>query len=463
MTADHTAPRRTLIRCGTLLTMADNALDGQSAEILMVDGRIAEIGQTLKVADALTIDAADMIVMPGFVDTHRHTWQTCLRHRSVDIHPPELYFTEMMTVRGPRYRPEDVWIGNYLGALGALDSGVTTMLDWSQVQNTPDHSDAAIDALQATGIRSVFAHGWSLTDPAYRRSGSIRLHPRDIIRLRRDRLASDDGLVTLAMAARGPEIASPQTWQADLALARELGIRSSIHMGAYPRNGQKRGIAAMHAAGGLGPDLTFIHCNCSGTDEIAMMADHGVTASLGINVEMNSPALGDLPLDRMLAAGIRPSLSGDTETLGSADMFTQMRSAMAYYRSYVGSGHSSAADAPETLTSRDVLQFATVEGARANGLLHRIGTIEVGKEGDLIMLRRSDINLMPVSNPWASVVSGAHAGNVDTVMVAGRVVKQYGKLVGVDLDDVRRRARESQHFILEDRDRQAAAAHGIAQ
>ena len=441
---------RQLIKCGYLITMEKAPGTIAAGEILVEGGKIVHVAQKIDAPDAQVIDASDMIVMPGFVDTHRHTWQTCVRHRCADIHPPFAYFEEMMFKRGPRYRPEDVWIGNYLGALGAIDGGVTTMLDWSQIQNTPEHSDAAVDALQQSGIRAVFGHGWSLTEAGSRTPNSVRPHPADIARLRRDRFSSDDSLLTLVMAGRGPEIASTETWQADLKLARDLAIRSSIHMGAFAFNGAKRGIAEMNRYGMLGDDITFIHCNSSADDELQMIADNGVTVSLGVYVEMNSPGLGDIPLDRLLSLGVRPSLSGDTETLGSADMFTQMRSALAYYRSYVGGGHSRAVNPPETITTRDVLQFATVEGARANGMLHKIGTIAPGKSADIIMIRLSEINLLPVIDPVAAVVIGCHPGNVDTVMVEGRVLKKDGKLVGIDLADIRRRAHESQHYILAD-------------
>lgn len=439
---------RTLITCGQLITMAAGAVRSQPGQILIEDGKIVEVGVSIEAPDAEQIDAADMIVLPGFVDTHRHTWQTCVRHRCCDLHPPINYFQEMMFRRGPKYRPEDVWIGNYLGALTAIDSGVTTMFDWSQIQNTPDHSDAAINALQASGMRAVFGHGWSLIVGDSRTPNSARRHPEDIARIRREILTSDDALVTLAMAARGPEIASDETWMADLAMARNLGLRSSIHMGAFPVNKDKAGIARMQAKGLMGDDLTFVHCNFNSDDELQMMADHGVTVSLGVNVEMNSTGIGDIPFDRLLARGIRPSLSGDTETLGSADMFTQMRCALGYYRSFIGGGHSCACGAPETITTSDVLQFATVEGARANGLLHRVGSIEVGKAADIIMIRMEDVNLMPIVDPVAAVVVGGHAGNVDTVMVGGRILKKDGKLVGVDLAEVRRRAQASQDYIL---------------
>ncbi len=440
--------KRTVLRGGWIVTLDAGLGDFECGDLLIEDGRIAAVAPALSVDDAAEIDVSGRIVLPGFIDTHRHTWQTCVRHRCVDRTPAE-YFTEMLYQRGGQYTPDDVYIGTLLGALGALEGGITTLLDWSHVQNSPEHSDAAIQALKDSGMRAVFGHGWPLVDPASWMNDSERPHPHDIERLRREHFSSDDGLLTLAMAARGPEMASTEVWRADLQLARSLGIRSTIHMGAFGFNGEKRAIAEMQAAGMLGDDLTFVHCNCSHDDEIKMMADFGVTASLGINIEMNSSGIGDIPLDRLLAAGVKPSLSGDTEACGCGDMFTQMRGALAYYRFWMGGGHSKSANAPSTIQARDVLSYATVEGARANGMLRKTGSLSVGKVADIITINSDDLNLLPVSDPAAAVVAGAHPGNVDLVMVEGRILKENGALKGFDLPSIRDRANQSHQRILE--------------
>src|SRR5690606_19210242 len=106
-----------------------------------------------------------------------------------------------------------------------------------------------------------------------------------------------------------------------------------------------------------------------------------------VHCELNAQGIGDIPLDRLLAVGIRPSLSGDTETKCSGDMFTQMRHAFAYYRSWMGGNHSRTKNAPATLTMRDVLEFATMAGARALGMEHKIGSLSPGKQADIVMIR----------------------------------------------------------------------------
>jgi cytosine/adenosine deaminase-related metal-dependent hydrolase len=440
--------QRKLLKGGWVISMDPVVGDYRSADILVDGEKIVDIAPNLDVANAEQIDATGMIVIPGFVDTHRHTWQTCVRHRYADI-DPQIYFAEMLGAKGAAYRPEDVYIGTLLGAVSALDSGITTMLDWSHIQNSPEHTDAAVIALRDSGMRAIFAHGWPLVDGASWMFNSQRGHLADIRRLRREFFSADDQLLTLAMAGRGPEMATRDVWLSDLRLARELDIRSSIHMGAYARNAKVRAIAQMHDAGVLGEDLTFVHCCCSHDDEISMMADAGVSTSLGVHCELNAQGIGDIPFDRLLAAGIRPSLSGDTETKCSGDMFTQMRHAFAYYRSWMGGGHSKAKAAPESLTMRDVLEFATLAGAKATGLDSKIGSLSPGKQADIVMIRADDLNLAPVADAVGAIVLAAHSGNVDSVYVAGRPVKRGGKLLSVDVDQVRARALSSQQFVLE--------------
>lgn len=439
---------RKLLRGGWIVSVDPGIGEIKGGDILIEGSEIRGVGKDIPVPAACEIvDASGMIVMPGFVDTHRHTWQACIRHGCCDMSSSAQYFREILGGIGGRYRPEDVFVGTWLGAVSALEMGTTTMLDWAHIMNTPEHADAAIAGLRAAGIRAVFGHGWPLTEPQSWMDNSSRGHPPDIARLRKDVLPDDDGMITLAMAGRGPEMADDATWQADLALARDLGIRSTIHMGAAGRGPRFHAIARMNKKGALGPDLTFVHCNTSGDDEIRMMADNGVTASLGVQIEQLTLAYGDLPVDRMLDAGIRPSLSSDTETKGAGDMFTQMRLVSAAYRAFLTNGHSKARNAPEMLTTRDVLEMATIVGAQANGMADRVGSLTPGKKADLIFIRATDLNLMPVTDPVAAIVVAAHPGNVDSVMVDGAFVKRRGAMLAPGLDGLRARAEESQRFL----------------
>lgn len=431
-----------LLLCGGCIVSVDPTIGVVTGDVLVRNGLIAQVGviDLSLTDDAEIIDATNMIVLPGFVDTHRHTWQTAVRHRNGDAHGPA-YFVEMLDTIGPSYEPEDVYIGTLLGAIGAIDAGTTTLFDWAHVQNTPAHADAGIRALTEAGIRGVFGHGRTLARPNDRVAQRSQPHSADIRRLSREYF-SEPSLLTLAMAARGPEATDDDVWLSDLELARGLGIRSSIHVGIADLGPLHRAVSRMHDAGVLGPDLIFVHANSCSDDEVRYIAECGAGVSIGIQVEMATQGSGPIPIDRFLAVGVWPSLSGDTETIGSGDMFTQMRLALCEYRLKAGTGQT-APGAPHTLATSDVLRMATLVGAETLGLSNVTGSITPGKSADIIMIDGQSINLTPVNDPVGATVLAAHPGNVDTVIVAGRVLKQGGKLVGVDIDRLRSLAAES--------------------
>jgi 5-methylthioadenosine/S-adenosylhomocysteine deaminase len=437
--------RRTLIKGARIVTM-DPVVEDLTGDILVEGTELVALEPEIVAEDADQIDASEWIIIPGFVDTHRHTWQSAMRHTYADLDPMQ-YFAEVLERVGPSYEAEDVHDGNLLGAVGALSAGTTTLVDWSHIQNTPEHSDAAIAALSESGIRGVFAHGWPLvTDGSWTVNSQLG-HPQDIRRIKSQYFSSDAQLLTLAMAMRGPEEAAPGVFDADLLLARELGLRSTVHVGAYARHNDDHAVAQYHAAGLLGPDMTFVHCNRLSDDELAMIRDAGASVSLGSHCELNSAGIGDIPLDRLLALGVRPSLSGDTETKCTGDMFTQMKMTFAYYRHWTAGGHSRVEN-PVPIKLRDVLEFATIQGARAAGLEDKVGSLRPGKQADLVCLRATDLNVGPALDPVAAVVMAAHEGNVDSVMVAGRFVKRHGVMTGIDVSAVYRAALASQQRIL---------------
>jgi 5-methylthioadenosine/S-adenosylhomocysteine deaminase len=439
-----------LIRGGSIVSM-DPAIGNLAGDLLVVDGRIERVGPDLPAADAEIIEAAGMIVLPGLVDTHRHTWQAAVRHRggSWDLNA---YFGEMFMRLGPRFRPEDVYAGNLLGALAALDSGITTLVDWSHiVQNSPEHSDAAIKGLRDAGIRAVFAYGWPGTDIGSWVMESTRPHPDDMRRIRSEHFSSDDDLLTLAMAARGPEFSTMDVVAQDLGMARDLGARVTMHIGDGEYGPKYRGIERMAAAGLLGPDLTFVHVCTASDAELDAMAEHGVSASVSPHIEAAMAGIGVPAIGRLLQRGIQPSLSVDSETAAPGDMFSQMRAALTVER-LLANNQLQADRAAPPIGPEDVLRFATLEGARAAGLDGRTGSLSPGKQADVILLRGDALNLAPLSDPIGAVVIAAHPGNVDTVLVNGHVRKRSGRLVGQELSRVLQLAQDSREYLLQSPD-----------
>ncbi len=435
--------QRLFIRNGFVVSMDPAVGEIANGDVLVEDGVIVEVGRGLEVGDAEEIDATGMIVLPGFVDTHRHTWQTPVRG-VLPCCTLDHYFAVMLGSVGGHYRPEDVHIGDYAGALEALNAGITTMLDWSHINNTPDHADAAIQGLKDAGIRAVYAHGmptggewWSLSELE---------HPEDIRRIRETYFSSDDGLLTLAMAARQPGNVTADVAKHDWALARDLGIMISVHVGMRLHNLHYTPVKDMHDLGLMGPDVCYIHMTDLTDEELDFIAETGGRASVAPYVEMLM-GHGRPPTGKLLQRGVRPSLSVDVVSSVPGEMFTQMRTALVYDRILEFTDTPDEAFAPK-LTHRDVLEFATVDGARACGLDEKVGSLTPGKQADVVLLKVDAINTAPVVDPIGSVVIFSDTSNVDSVFVAGNAVKRNGQLVGHDLNGVFRKLDESRNHIL---------------
>jgi 5-methylthioadenosine/S-adenosylhomocysteine deaminase len=437
---------RILLKGGCVLTLDPDIGNYRQGDVLIEGSKITSIGPKLRVADAEVIDASDMIVMPGFVDTHRHIWEGILKNIAPDALLDE-YFRDILGVLAPVYRPQDAYAGNLVSALGAIDAGVTTLLDWSHIQNSPEHTDAAIAALQESGLRAVFAYGTPNLDmPAWWHESSLR-HPDDVKRVAKQYFSSRDQLLTLALAPRGPEFTTFDVSKYDWELAREVGIRISVHVGVGMA-GKHFKLGEMGRAGLLGPDTTYIHCCTLSDEELQMIADTGGTVSIASPVEMQM-GHGMPPIQRCLDRGLRPSLSVDVETTVSGDLFAQMRSVLTLQRAQINEKRLAGEEhLPAILTSRDVMEFATIEGARANGLEHICGTLTPGKEADVIMLRTDRINVLPINDPIGVVVRGMDSSNVDSVFIAGKARKRRGQLVDVDLARVRRLTYESRDYVV---------------
>lgn len=431
---------RILIKNAYAITMDDTLGDLADVDILIDGGEILDIREGIEAEADEVIDAAGLVVTPGLIDTHRHMWQGVLRNADPDGDLDD-YLEKILGGFSEGYRPQDVYAGNLLGALTALDAGVTSILDWSHISRSPDHSDEAIRALRDSGLRAVYAHGQNPSDVASRGHDTKVGHPVDIRRVRDEHFPSNDGRVTMAMAMRGPEFGSYETTRDDMRFARELDIPMTVHVGVTALGPMRKSVEWMHEEGLLGPDITFIHCTTCSDEALNLIAGHGATVSIASAIEMQM-GHGVPPFDRLAAVGIRPSLSVDVETSAPGDMFAQMRSSHYISRMLANERRRNGEDVPLPST-REVLGWATVEGARTLGLGDRTGSLTVGKRADLVIFDLDRLNTFPVNDALGSIVLSADAGNVSWVLIDGRVVKRNGQLVDVDLAQVSRLVHES--------------------
>ncbi|WP_416981003.1 amidohydrolase family protein [Streptomyces sp. T028] len=413
------AETRFLLRNGYVVDTEPLPVARPATDVLIEGDRIVEVGPGLSADGATVIDATDRIVLPGFVDTHRHLWQTAVRAGAVDL-DLGAYMGVVLGRYGPRFRPQDVHAATLVGGLEALDAGVTTLIDYSHALHTPEHADAAVDALHTAGLRAVLGYGF----PVRGEHG-----PDDVRRIRSGRLHDDQARVTMALAPLGPSFSPIETVTADWQLADELDLPLTLHVSSGPV--ATRPITALREHGLLRANTLYVHGNSLDDDELKLIAESGGTASVTPATEAQM-GVGAPVAGRLRNVGVTVGLGADAVSSLPGDMFSVMRAALL--------ASQIADDSP--LTAGDVLKMATLDGAAALGLADRIGSLRPGKQADVILLRLSDLNMLTAErDPIGAVVTAANADNVDTVLVAGQIVKAGGKLVHGDVAQAARALR----------------------
>jgi cytosine/adenosine deaminase-related metal-dependent hydrolase len=476
--------RRYVIRGGSVMSMDPKVGDFAEADVLVQGKHILGVGPNLAAGTAEVIDARGRIVMPGFIDTHHHQFETALRSFLADgvlindgsgtPSGSTTYFEFILNKFAPVYRPQDVYINELFGALSQLDDGVTTVHDVSQIHHTPQHSDAAIQALFDSGRRSAFGYfegaGSNPANYAY---------PQDAFRINKRFFSSSDQLVSMIMG--GEVYLGPQIYQQSWTIGRQLGLQIAAHIlspfgirpildqlaqgqGGVGPNGQPPGKLK------LGPDNLFIHMTGMSDQGWQAVHDAGAQVSIAFPIEMNMRH-GMPPILKLQSLGMEPSLSVDVECTMTADFFTQMRVCMNLQRAIVNqmildqgfppnpvdwglppgaAGNpwpTPPAGIPAPLTTRDVLRYATMNGAKALRLDGKTGSLTPGKEADIIILDATRINVAPLNQVPGAVVSLMDRTNVETVIVAGKVRKWKGQLLDADLNRLRQQLEASRDYL----------------
>jgi cytosine/adenosine deaminase-related metal-dependent hydrolase len=408
-----------LIKDGVVLTLDRSVGDFARADVLIEDGRIREIRPDIAAGDAAVVDGANRIVMPGFIDTHHHFYQGILRN----ILPNGLlnpdYSRDISNALTAPYQPPDVYAGTLVTALGMIDMGTTTAVDTSQVNHTPEHSDAGIRALQESGLRVVYAYS--------RGAGPKARYPQDLLRIRKTYFDSEDQLLTLALGGN----LNAQLFK----FCREHAVRMVAH---GVSNATEAALMELGEAKLLGQGDEYIHCTHLSDVAWRLLKDTGGHVSIAVPIEM-AMGHGMPPIQEALDHGMRFSLSSDVDVTMAADAFTVMRACFTLQRlNLLQRARRGEQKLPPLLTTREVLEFATVDGARGAMLEKKVGTLTPGKEADIVMLATDRLNVWPLNNVPGAIVNLMNPMNVDTVFIAGKVKKWRGGLVGVDVARVLR-------------------------
>ncbi|MFC0112409.1 amidohydrolase family protein [Kibdelosporangium aridum] len=427
------AGRPILLTGGTVLTL-DPAVGNLLGDVLIDDGRIAAVGVDLKAQageHAIVVDARHAIVMPGLIDSHLHAWLGQLRGISQGLDFPGY----MQLVHGEvaaHYRPEDMYTGNLIAALVALDAGVTTILDNSHNARSLDHMSAAVQGLADAKIRAVHA-----TAPPVDGSVPVPDWLNTVERLRERYFSSEDQLLTVRLMDLAP---TEQVWR----YARDHDLWVTTEMGAHVTN-----LGDLADAGLLTEKHTFNHCVALPENDWKRIGDAGAAVNLCTRSDTHF-GLGQVvpPVDQALDAGITPGLSTDNETTYLSDMLAEMQHLVTVHRGYTF-GRVAAGEQAVQLTPRQVLEFGTLGGAANCGLSHLTGSLTPGKQADVVLLRKTDVNTSLATNAFTTVVGFANRSNIDTVFVAGRIRKWRGRLVGHDLSSVLKEAAASRTYLME--------------
>lgn len=400
---------RILLRGGCVLTLGTKTHNHHVADVLIEDDTVVEIGPAIRARDAEQVDATDTIVMPGFVDSHRHTWRSLFRNLGAG--GPQA--ADHPAGRGGHFGPEDHYAATLIGLLGAVEAGITTVVDWPDIHLDEAAADAVLRGHTDAGLRTVFVH-----DAGPRPSvAQIREH---LARLSGS--AGPSTTVAVGFAKLGPgdveRVAGAWT------LARELGLPIHLHAGSVNAG------AIVEAAkqGLLGADVTVTHC--SGLDDAALeaIATSGASVSLSPSSDM-AGGLGSPPIQQLIDRDIRPALGVDEERAAPGDLFAQMRATISLqHATLFDLKLAGKAGLPRLMSTREVIRCATVEGARVAGSRGTTGSIEPGMKADIIVLRTDRPNIFPINDPIGAVVWGMDTSNVDMVYVGGRALMRDGVL-----------------------------------
>ena len=411
-----------VVRNAFVMTMDDKLGDMAGADVHVRNGAILAVGPGLQAPGAEVIDGADMIALPGFIDTHWHMWGTAARNTAGDT--AKMGYFNFAKVVGSIFTAQDNARGVRLAIAEAIDSGLTTVHNWSHNLVTPEFADAELQAHQQMGHRALFGYGYFGIGM---RDQTVRVD--DLKRVDERWIKTSEGLLTLGVCSRGPENNSIELCRGEWEAARKMGLRISTHMGtSLARVKDRQGVKQLHKAGLLGDDVILVHQTNTVDDDSEILGKTGTHVSLSPYTEMRT-GFGFPPMAELEKARVPLSLSVDTSVLaGNCDMFAIMKA--------IHNVANAEAKSEFAMPIRRVLEMATMGGARALGIADRVGSLTPGKRADMILVRTSDVNMAPFTSPAHMVVQSANPSNVDTVVIDGRIMKRGGRLIGVDVKSI---------------------------
>jgi cytosine/adenosine deaminase-related metal-dependent hydrolase len=447
-------PGRYLVTGGLVVTLDDSLGDFENGSILIEDGVIKAVGRSEDItADgAEVIDATEGVVIPGMVDTHRHATLSLSRGISVDENAwPFLVNTYHPLV--PSIGIEEVRTSTLVSALEALESGITTMNEPSEAFPSAEYVEAGLQSFKESGIRSLYSFGMHQSPygdaPAGKASWEARLqHAKKLFQE-----YGQDGLVRVGLHLSQPGTV-PMTWLRDeINFAQDQGVFCCSHSACIMGSDLSRDLDVRADMGCMLPGHLYIHCPSLTDHDMSLIAKTGGKIAFATDSNIQT-GMGYPPLRNALAHGLKPSLSTDSAMTAPTDMLSTMRLQLQAQR---GQDHHAVHLTRQPsfsmdFVTRDALVWGTRNGAEALGLGDKIGTLTPGKRADVVVIT-SKRRISPSVNPLGTAMLQSTPADVDLVMVDGKIMKRDGRLVGVDMNKIRARAREDSRRIMENLER----------
>jgi len=422
-----------LIRGAYVVSMDNESPNRQTADILIRGGRIAAISESIDAAGIEVIEAGNMIAMPGFVDTHWHLWNSTLKNM---LRADTSYFP-LKQAFVAQFRPEDHYAANRMALLEAAHAGITTLNNFAHATQTPEHVDAELRAMAESGIGGRYSYGWPDPTP-----DTAVMQIADTERVKREWFGTESpfsGRVDLGMAVRGPMYTERNVYQREIEAARDLGAPVVMHVGQTRR--RYASCAALRTEGLLDSSTIVVHGIVQTPDDRAAIAEIGCSLSFSIESELRLQEDGDFrsQMLKMINEGVNLSCSVDSSALSSVSMFDAMSTTWAYGIPW---NDTDTREFPR-LGFHQVLEMATINGAKALGIDDVTGSLAPGKRADVVLVRADDINMVPVADVETALVHSATVANVDTVIASGKVLKRAGMIVGMDEAAIKEDAKRS--------------------
>src|SRR5262245_30691712 len=420
-----------VIRGATVLSIDPKIGDFPRGDVHVRNGAIVAVAEHINAAGINVFDAAGMICMPGFIDTHWHLWTSVCRS-IIRIDDPKRSYFPVTNALGRHFTPEDSYRSVRLGLAEGLTAGATTIHNWAHNIRSPEHADAELRAMRDTGIRGRLAYGTP--------QGGPDEEPMDLAGLALIQRAwmPNDGTLTLGICSRNVGDStnllrgniSVEVARKDWGGARALGLPITMHTsGPSP-------VTLLEEAGLLGPDVQLVHPLLTTAEERKILAARGVSYSASPTGESRRPSsAGVIQVGELLEAGVKTSISIDHTSAYACDYFQCMRILYSLQLHRFGQ--------KMPLSTKRLVQLATLDGAVDLGIAERTGSLTPGKRADLILVRTTDINIAPLSEPYEALVTYAQPRNIDTVIVDGRILLRGGRFTALDHAEVLREAAET--------------------